>query len=154
MINKEIKNTQNYNIIKERIEYCFNINHNIKRKNEILNEDYNIQNTNEMLLSIKNIKNTEISQDCADNQSKKINIKDHDLFEYNYNNKYLVTFEIIYLNKKNKNYIIFLKQILENNNIKSSNLKEINININKEKILKEKGVFYFDEFLKKNHKNT
>ena len=38
-----------------------------------------------MLLSIKNIKNIEILQDYADNRYKKIDIKDHDLFEYNYN---------------------------------------------------------------------
>jgi hypothetical protein len=257
---KEIKNTKNYNIIKDRTEFCFNINNNIKRKNEIFNENYNIKNTDEMFPSINNIKNIEIKVDFIDinlekvekiikmkkyninllqnngnktkkeineyydifkekiitygypfiklgivnsiyyndkkylmdqetgNQSseyyngkydkiiikdyksigiiikdiyplievipiKKIDLDNSDLFEYDYEFKYLVPFEITSLNKENKSHITFLKQILEKNNIKINNLKEININIDKEKILKEKDVFYFDETLKSNHKN-
>ena len=258
---REIKNIENYNTIKDRTEYCFNINHNIKRKNEIFNENYNIKNTDEMFPSIKNIKNIEISEDNIDielekvekkikmkkyyinllknngnktkkeinnyindifeekiitygypfiklgivnsiyyndkkylmdqetgNQSseyyngkydkiiikdyksigiiikdiyplievipiKKIDLNNSDLFEYDYDFKYLVPLEITSLNKENKSHITFLKQFLEKNNIKINNLKEININIDKEKILKEKDVFYFDETLKSNHKN-
>ena len=76
---KELKNTKNYKIIKGRTEYSFNINYNIKRKNEIFNEDYNIKNTDEMFPSIKNIKNNEIIEDNIDinlkKEEKKIKMK-------------------------------------------------------------------------------
>ena len=258
---KELKNTKNYKIIKDRTEYCFNINYNIKRKNEIFNEDYNIKNTDEMFPSIKNIKNNEIIEDNIDNNLKKeekkikmkkysiklqnnfgkktkkeineflndifnakiitygypfkklgivnsiyynnreylidqetgnqcnkyyngkynetiikdyksigiiiqdifplieiipikkIDIDDSDIFIYDYDYKYLVPFQITSLNKDYIGHTSFLKEILENNNIKISNLNEINIYTDKEKILKEKDIFYFDENLKSNHKN-
>ena len=76
----------------------------------------------------------------------KIDKDNSDIFVYDYDYKYLVPFQLTSLNKDNMSSTTsFWKQILEKNNIKINNLNEINININKEKILKEKDIFCFDE---------
>ena len=70
---KELKNTKNYNIIKNQEEFYFNTNKNYRRKNEIFNEDYIIKNTDEMFASIKNIKNITFLENEKTIELKKIN---------------------------------------------------------------------------------